>query len=291
MQNGYWVIRTYISGNVGEKIKYWVSGNKPVRSKRRVTSDVNKVEKNEKQSEKNLARILNTNFGAQGGVLVGLDYSDEAYKKLFGGCKDLQEVIECAKHQASLCLRRVQREAKKRGVEVKAAIVTADLDGETKESVRVHHHIVVNSEAAELFGEKWKHGKTADYEYLYNDQKDRTPLAHYLMSQISHIHGGKAYITTKNLERPKCIDRIAKNGSEISLPKNSALIYRSAHAAGLNQYLRYMILEDSQARSDERDEVACGDGVFFVSRRRNKNDPSPKEGAQKMDLSPNTEVN
>lgn len=62
MQNGYWVIRTYISGNVGEKIKYWVSGNKPVRSKRRVTSDVNKVEKNEKQSEKNLARILNTNL-------------------------------------------------------------------------------------------------------------------------------------------------------------------------------------------------------------------------------------
>ena len=249
--NGYWVIRTYISGNVGEKVKYWVSGNKPVRSKRRMTSDVNKVEKNEKQSEKNLARILNTNFGAQGGVLVGLDYSDASYKKLFGECKDLVEVSECAKHQASLCLRRVRREAKKRGIEVKAVIITADLDGETKESVRVHHHIVVNREAAELFGEKWKHGKTADYEYLHSDQKDRTPLAHYLMSQISHIQDGKAYITTRNLERPKCIDRIAKNGAEIAVPKNCALLYRSAHVMGLNQYVRYVILDEGQAWNTE----------------------------------------
>ena len=242
---GYWVIRTYISGSIGEKVKYYVSGNKPERSKRRATSDVNKIEKNEKQSEKNLARILNTNFGSQGGVLVGLDYSDKAYKKLFSECKDIQEVNECAKHQASLCLRRVQREAKKRGIEVKAVVVTADLDGETKECVRVHHHIVVNKEAAELFGEKWKHGNSVDYEYLYSDQKDRTPLAHYLMCQISHVRGGKAYITTKNLEKPKCIDRIAINGSEIALPKQSALIYRSAHAAGLNQYVRYMILDSS----------------------------------------------
>ena len=152
--NGYWVIRTYTSGSVGEKIKYWVSGVKPVRSSRRMSSDVNKLEKNEKQSEKNLARILNTNFGAQGGVLVGLDYSDEAYSKLFLSCKNREEVNEEAKHQVSLCLRRVQRVAKERGIEVKAVIVTADRDGETQEEVRVHHHIVVNKEAAELFGEK-----------------------------------------------------------------------------------------------------------------------------------------
>lgn len=243
MKNGYWVIRTYTSGSIGEKIKYWVSGAKPVRSKRRMSSDVNKLEKNEKQSEKNLARILNTNFGLQGGVLVGLDYSDEAYGKLFGGCKSREEINEAAKHQASLCLRRVQREAKKKGIEVKAVVVTADLDGEKQEEVRVHHHIVVNKEAAELFGEKWKHGESVDYEYLYSDQKDRTPLAHYLMEQVSHVPGAKAYITTRNLEKAKCVDRIAKGGSEIALPRNCELIFRSAHARGLNQYLRYRVLD------------------------------------------------
>lgn len=242
MKEGYWVIRTYTAGSIGEKIKYWVSGIKPVRSRRRVSADVNRLEKNEKQSEKNLARILNTNFGREG-VLVGLDYSDKAYEQIFKGCKNQAEVIERAKHQVSLCLRRVQREAKKQGIDVKAVLVTADLDGETGEPVRVHHHIVVNKEAAELFGSKWKHGQSVDYEYLYSDQKDRTALAHYLMSQISHIPGGKAYITTRNLEKAKCVDRIAKNGAEIALPRNSELLYRSAHTMGLSQYLRYRVIE------------------------------------------------
>lgn len=251
MKDGYWVIRTYTAGNIGEKIKYWVSGSKPVRSKRKVSQDVNRLEKNEKQSEKNLARILNTNFGKQGGVLVGLDYSDSSYKKIFSDCKDEKDIIDVAKHQVSLCLRRVQREAKKKGIEVKAVVVTADLDGDTKEAVRVHHHIVVNKEAAELFGEKWKFGASVDYEYLYSDQKDRTALAHYLISQISHIPGEKAYITTRNLEKAKCVDRIAKNGAEITLPRKSELIYRSAHAAGLSQYLRYRVLtEESEDESE-----------------------------------------
>lgn len=262
MKDGYWVIRTYTAGNIGEKIKYWVSGSKPSRNRRRVSQDVNRLEKNEKQSEKNLARILNTNFG-KGGVLVGLDYSDEAYDKVFKGCKNQEEVIERAKHQVSLCLRRVQREAKNKDIEVKAVIVTADLDGETKEEVRVHHHIVVNKEAAELFGSKWKHGASVDYEYLYSDQKDRTALAHYLMSQVSHVPGGKAYITTRNLEKVKCVDRIAKNGAEISLPRNSELIYRSAHARGLSQYLRYRMLEDDNAVYEE-DEIKNGENGEFT---------------------------
>lgn len=258
MKDGYWVIRTYTAGSIGEKIKYWVSGSKPIRSKRRLSQDVNRLEKNDKQSEKNLARILNTNFGQQGGVLVGLDYSDAAYEKIFSGCKDEKEIIETAKHQVSLCLRRVQREAKAKGIEVKAVVVTADLDGSTKEEVRVHHHIVVNKEAAELFGSKWKHGVSVDYEYLYSDQKDRTALAHYLMTQISHIPGGKAYITTRNLEKVKCVDRIAKNGSEIALPRNSELLYRSAHAIGLSQYLRYRVLNnDDIEKIGEIGELTC----------------------------------
>lgn len=237
--NGYWVIRTYTAGSVGEKIKYWVPGEKPARSRRKATAEVNRLEKNEKQSEKNLARILNVNFGEEG-VLVGLDYSDAAYEKLFSG-KSREEIAEEAEHQLSLCLRRVQREAKKKGIEVKAVLTTADRNGETGELVRVHHHLVVNEEAAELFGEKWKHGSGADYEYL-TTQKDRTPLAHYLMEQYAKRSNSKAYIATRNLERAKVVDRIAKNGSEITVPKDCELLYRSTYVAGLSQYVRYRIL-------------------------------------------------
>ena len=249
MQNGYWVIRTYVSGRVEEKVKYWVSGQKPTRSRRKLCDYIRKQEQNEKQSEKNLARILNSEFGRDG-VLVGLDYNDASYKKLFAECQTREERLLAAEHQASLCLRRVQREAKKRGIEVRAVIVTADMDGETKHEVRVHHHIVVNREAAELFGEKWKYSKTVDYENLRR-QKDRTPLAHYLMEQRLHIHQGKAYTTTRNLKRPQCKDRIAKNGAEIALPKNCELLYRSAHAMGLSQYLRYYRLEGTEGYDTE----------------------------------------
>lgn len=241
MQDGYWVIRTYVSGRVEEKIKYWVSGQKPTRNKRKLCEYIRKQEQNEKQSEKNLARILNSEFGRDG-VLVGLDYNVEAYRKLFAECRSREERLIEAEHQASLCLRRVQREAKKRGIEVRAVIVTADMDGETKKEVRVHHHIVVNREAAQLFGEKWKYSKRVDYENLQR-QKDRTPLAHYLMEQRLHIYQGKAYTTTRNLKRTVYKDRIARNGAEIALPKNCELLYRSAHVMGLSQYLRYYRLE------------------------------------------------
>ena len=72
---GYWVIRTYVSGNVGEKIKYFIPGAKP-KNKRQYKSDVRKQEQNFYSSERNLARLINANF-KEGDVILGLDLSDE----------------------------------------------------------------------------------------------------------------------------------------------------------------------------------------------------------------------
>ena len=47
MANGYWVIRTYTAGAVGEKIKYWVPGEKPTKSERKIKSDIKQVQRNE----------------------------------------------------------------------------------------------------------------------------------------------------------------------------------------------------------------------------------------------------
>ena len=33
--NGYWVVRTYEAGAVGEKTKFWVPGERPSKSGRR----------------------------------------------------------------------------------------------------------------------------------------------------------------------------------------------------------------------------------------------------------------
>ena len=62
MTEGYWVIRTYTAGAVGEKIKYWVPGEKPTRSQRKLKSDIKQQQRNEANAEKHLARLLNENL-------------------------------------------------------------------------------------------------------------------------------------------------------------------------------------------------------------------------------------
>ena len=40
--NGYWVVRTYEAGAVGEKTKFWVPGERPSKSGRREKQELRK---------------------------------------------------------------------------------------------------------------------------------------------------------------------------------------------------------------------------------------------------------
>lgn len=246
MKEGYWVIRTYVSGQVGEKIKYWISGARPSRSERKMKTDIRKLQQNYSSAEKELARLINNNY-SKGDILLGLDYSDGGYQKLLqraGGEKTADDIYRAAEHEAVLCLRRVKREAAKTGLEIKSIVTTSDMDGETGEQVRVHHHIVINAEALPLFLKKWKLG-SVDWEPLAQ-QEDYTPLANYLIRQVRHIENGKKYTSSRNLERPKCKDRVALNNSEIRAPKNTKLLYRNPYIPYMPQYIRYYILPGNE---------------------------------------------
>ena len=82
MKDGYWVIRTYESGQVGEKIKFWVPGARPKgRLTRKNKSDIRKAVQNEESSARQMARLLNANF-RPGDWLLGLDYSPDALLRL-----------------------------------------------------------------------------------------------------------------------------------------------------------------------------------------------------------------
>ena len=77
MKDGYWVIRTYESGLVGEKIKFWVPGERPKKKlTRKQRSDVRKAAQNEESAVRQMARLINANFHP-GDYLLGLDYSPE----------------------------------------------------------------------------------------------------------------------------------------------------------------------------------------------------------------------
>ena len=254
MKEGYWVIRTYEAGPVGEKIKFFIPGDRPTGKIRRKDKDaVRKQEQNAYSAQKTLARILNENFSAKD-LLMGLDYSEEGVEKLkaWGRKKGLpvdsedeavsrDAVWEAASHMLDNALRRVKRALEKDGMELKAVYITSDMDGQTEEAVRVHHHLVANAGVQEAFLKAWeKYGMGGvSWTPLYEMQEDRTFIAEYFIRQVRRIPDAKKYRSTRNLKRPQPKDRIALSDAEVRMPAGAQLLYRQEFKPGRPQYIRY----------------------------------------------------
>lgn len=245
MKEGYWVIRTYKAGRIGEKIKYWVPGKKPSRSQRRIKSDIRKQQQNENDATKRVARILNENYKG-GDIFDALTYSDESMKMLKEGMlliEDPEErlayIYKRAEHELELYLRRCRYACKKAGVEFKYLAITSDMDGETGEYVRIHHHIVANREVKKIIRELWTHGHVEKDAVWYED--DHFGLAKYLMDQVRRIPDAKKYKRSRNLTIPEPKDRIALGGKEVQPPRDAEIIYRSTFIPGRPQYIRYVL--------------------------------------------------
>lgn len=247
MRDGYWVIRTYEAGSVGEKSKFWVDARRLPRSDRKLRTDVKKALSNEYSAVKTVARLLNANFG-KGDYLIGLDYSGEGYQKLTNSIEGYREMEEAermeairlaAEHEMQLCFRRVNYALGKDETDLLYLGITSDMDGDTGEAVRVHHHIVINRAALPAFRQKWKLGGV-EYREL-GGQKDYMPIAEYLMKQVRRVPDAKKYRPSRNLVRPKPKDRIAKNGSMLRPPKGAVILKYDEWRPGKPQYMRYIL--------------------------------------------------
>ncbi len=256
-KDGYWVVRTYKAGCVGEKTKFWIPGKRPDgKLKRREKSELRKQAQNEYSAVKQAARDLNENFTA-GDLLIGLDYSDAGIEKLHKYLKKqgvdletldeadaLQALWDAANHEITNCMRRAKSYADKHGLIIKAMITTSDMDGDTGETVRVHHHLVINREALPCFIAAWqeKGMGSVDYESMWQHQEDRTPVAEYLLNQVRRIPDAKKYRTTRNLVRPVPKDRIVLTDAELRVPKGGKLLFRNEFTKpGQAQYIRYIL--------------------------------------------------
>lgn len=247
MAEGYWVIRTYRAGMVGEKIKYWVPGKKPSKSQKQIKSDVKKQQSNEASAEKRVARLIHENF-TPFDVLITLQYDSDGMRKLTEGidADDPNELYHAAHHQMRLWLRRTLRACKSAGACLKYIGVTSDMDGKTGEAVRVHHHVIVNGAAAAIAMSKWNLGGTHK-EALF-DVVDQTSLAAYLLRQARRLPDEKKYIPSRNLHVPQPQDRIARNEAELNVPRGGQLLHRSEYKPGMPQYIRYILPEVGEIR-------------------------------------------
>lgn len=250
---GYWIIRTYKAGIVGEKIKYWVPGQKPTKSQRRMKNEIRKQQANEASAVKKVARLLNANFQGGDGFLC-LTYDEKGIRKIMEGLEDMPEeekmehIKENAKHQLKLFFKRVAGACKRKGIELKYIAITSDMDGETGEYVRIHHHIVVPAEVVEICEAKWKLGYVRKNKVW--EEPDHFGLAKYLMDQVRRVPDQKKYTPSRNLIVPEPVDRIARGGKEVQPPKGAVMIHRSEWKPGLPQYIRYIIPKDKRNNSD-----------------------------------------
>lgn len=259
MADGSWVIRKYVAGDVEEKIKYWAPDWKNQKKAKRTKSDEKKILKNCVNAEKELARILNANF-KKDDMLIGMDYSDEAFKML----QEKAEVFEAqgfapedalwkaAQHEMRLFLRRVKRAAPQ-GAYIKSAMITSDMDGDTKELVRIHHHGVISGCDFSLLQEKWKYGKV--FYTPLDEGPDYTAIAKYFIDQVRHMPDEKKYTTSRNLIRPQPIERACIGSAELRVPKGAELLFRSEFSTGRPQYIRYTFKRRYQPGVHERVEV------------------------------------
>ena len=223
-----------------------------------------KQAQNEAAAEKRLAHVIKANFGA-GGLLLDLGYSPAgmarimAYLEKWGTGPDaLSEeerqaaVRTAADREMQLVLRRVQRAMKQDGLELKYIGVTSDMDGDTGETVRVHHHLVVPGCAKEYLLAKWKALGGVDWTVM-RDQPDYTPIAEYLLRQVRRVPDAKKYRPSRNLVRPEPKDRIVNSGAELRVPKGGELLHRNEFKPGQPQYIRYVL--PGSGTGDERQHV------------------------------------
>ena len=160
------------------------------RSKKRKPTTETQQRLNQRNAERKLTRLLNTNFTKRD-IRFDLTYSDENYP----------ETPENAQRQMQNFLRRVKRYRAKHDLpELKYVAVTEV----GKENGRLHHHIVMSggvdiNTLAEIWGKGYTTAKPLQF-----DEFGITGIAVYLVK--SPILG-KRWSASRNLEQPKTSER------------------------------------------------------------------------------------
>lgn len=135
-EGGYWMIRTIRSGRVIEKSQFYVGERRPRAKRKKGSSSAKKRDSNAMSAVRRYARLMNCNFAAGAGILLTLHYD----------AVHLPADKTAAERELENFWRRLGYRLKKAGCELKATGITSELDGETGERVRLHHHLIISRE-------------------------------------------------------------------------------------------------------------------------------------------------
>ena len=241
------MVRTVRSGRVIEKTQFYVGERKPRAKRRKGNSAAGKKENNFVGAVRRYARLMNCNFACGEGLLLTLDYAN---MHLPADKAAAEAALEKFWRRLSYALKRV-------GAALSATAVTSELDGETGEIVRLHHHMLVMCEgmsvARDEYGvlcvtvggrdlrEIWGCGGV-DVERIGEGQEDLTGIAAYFLRQVEAAEDEKRWKSTRNLKKPVIEDECVSAYSRMLRAPGGAKVSEIGHydEASGSHYIRYV---------------------------------------------------
>jgi hypothetical protein len=229
-----------ISGKTVEERKALMSGSRSKEKKRRGQrvkggSSLAKIKQNEREAVKNLARVINCNFGA-GDLWLTLTYGPER----------LPADIAAAKKDLSRFMRNVRRRfLAEHGRGPRYVISTSQKDPDTGERVRIHHHIVMERAAYDTICQLWPQ---EDITYrLMDGRGDYTGIARYIISQAEKGPDAKKWSVSRgNMAKPIYTEPVPVKATDpLDVPAGAVIREKYSLAdeetGAYTEYVRYTV--------------------------------------------------
>ncbi len=188
--------KTIYSGGIIECEVYPIWRRSYARSAKQHVSRAAQRKQNDKNSLKQLVRLLNTNF-TDADIWLTVTYPDDS----------LPQDDEQAYRDTVNYVRRLRRAAAKANAPPLKYIIVTETHDEDGEITRVHHHLVTNFPDRDAAEQLWHGGGRTQSRRLQPDENGLTGLAVYIGKQKAPPGKGrsirKRWRASKNLAKPK----------------------------------------------------------------------------------------
>ena len=240
-----YIQKTYVMRNTIDVERYhsgrYGAPGEVRKSKRKLTPEQIK-QQNYEQTKKKLKRIINANFDS------GDFHCTLTYKK-----EHRPNPAE-AKKTITNFLRRLSREYKKLGHELKYIVVTE------YEAKSIHHHMIINKEpeTTDLMNKHWTVGRV--HFTPLDDTGDYKQLAEYLIKETertfrnSDSASKQRYTRSRNLIIPEPIKKIvsSKTFRKDIKPKRGYYIDPDSVVTGVNQFTGHLYMNYTMIRLERK---------------------------------------
>lgn len=271
------LVKYYIvSGRTVEEKRSWIplgpTEKRPRGTRRAGASSLKKIKANERSCVLNLARTINCNFGG-GDWFVALKYDDAHYPAgtSVTATDRREEEYQAAKRiLTKKFLPKLRKEYEKQtGKKLPAVWVTANWSTKRKCFTRIHHHIVLPSDALTLADRIWRRlgGLGTVQAETLNTEGDYTRVAQYMIDNVQGRPAGEnRWSACRGMAKPVYSEPVEVSDVEDVQPLDGAIIkdviqYHDEDGRTVSAYLRQTLPEKARIR---------GGQIVLPKRRRRK---------------------